>query len=153
MIQYFGIISEAIAWTKYAVSGLGPHTMLGQLLLGASEISFLALLLLMAKGYTITRARLSSCSTVKLTIFINLYIVIYISLFVYQSEAFDPGEVLNLYESPAGFGLVGLRVGSWGAFMFAISATLKKYPEKGSFYYPFGVSKPRALSSLILIEY
>ena len=137
-LRYFGVLCEGVAWTKYAVTGLGPHTTLGELLNGASDITFLALMLLMAKGYTITRARLSTCSTVKLTVFINVYIVIYVTLFIYRAEQFDPGEVLNLYESPAGFGVMGLRVGSWLGFLLAISATLRKYPEKAQFYYPFG---------------
>lgn len=111
----------------------------------------------MAKGYTITRARLSSASTIKLTVFVNLYIVTYVSLFIFQAQvsgmkllwsfcssnffsctqAFDPGEVLNLYESPAGFGLAGLRGIAWVAFIISIVKTIKKYPEKGSFYFPF----------------
>lgn len=99
MIQYIGVLVLGIAWIRYGMTGLGPHTTVGSLLTGVSEIAFLLLLLLMAKGYTITRARLSSCSIVKLTIFINTYIVAYIILFIYQAEAFDPGEVLNLYES------------------------------------------------------
>lgn len=107
--------------------------------MSSSEIAYLLLLLLMAKGYTITRARLSSCSIVRLTMFINIYIVAYIVLFVYQAEAFDPGEVLNLYESPAGFGLSVLRSISWAAFMTSTATTIKKNPEKGSFYYPFGL--------------
>lgn len=137
-LRYFGVLCEGVGWTKYAVTGLGPHTTLGEVLEGASEISFLALMLLMAKGYTITRARLSTCTTVKLTVFINIYIVIYITLFIYRAEQFDPGEVLNLYESPSGFGVMGLRVGSWAGFLLAITATLRKYPEKSDFYYPFG---------------
>lgn len=111
----------------------------GGLFTGASEISFLTLILLMAKGYTITRARLSSCTIVKLTVYINVYIVGFISLYIYQSEDFDPGEVLNLYESPAGFGLCGLRLVAWLAFLISIGGTLNKYPEKGGFYYPFGL--------------
>lgn len=120
-------------------SGYGPHPTLGNLLMSASEIAYLLLLLLLAKGYTITRARLSSCSIVRLTMFINIYIVAYITLFVYQAEAFDPGEVLNLYESPAGFGLSVLRSISWAAFMTSTATTIRKNPEKSSFYYPFGL--------------
>lgn len=139
MLQWIGILCQGVAWTKYGLSGLGPQTTLGGLLMGASEVSYLCLLLIMAKGYTITRARLSSCSTIKLTIFINIYIVVYITLFIYQAEAFDPGEVLNLYESPAGFGLAGLRCASWGAFLFSTATTIRKYPEKQHFFYPFGL--------------
>lgn len=93
MIQYLGILVLGIAWIRYGMTGIGPHTTVGGLLACVSEIAFLLLLLLMAKGFTITRARLSSCSIVKLTIFINTYIVAYIILFIYQAEAFDPGEV------------------------------------------------------------
>ncbi|XP_055304371.1 transmembrane protein 145-like isoform X2 [Sitodiplosis mosellana] len=139
MMQYIGIVILGIAWIRYGMTGLGPHTTIGGLLLGVAEIAFLLLLLLMAKGYTITRARLSSCSIVKLTIFINTYIVAYIILYIYQAEAFDPGEVLNLYESPAGFGLSLLRCVSWCVFMISTAATIRKYPEKSSFYYPFGL--------------
>lgn len=124
---------------------------------GAGEISFLLLMLLMAKGYTITRARLSTASTVKITVFINLYIVVYIGLYIYQAEvkpntnynalniqfcrfqAFDPGDVLNLYESAAGYSLAGLRCFAWAFFMIACTTTIKKFPEKRYFYFPFGV--------------
>ena len=158
MVQWIGTIVQGVAWAKYGLTGLGPHTTLGGLFVGASEVIYLLLILLMAKGYTITRARISSSSTIKLTIFINIYIVAYISLFIFQAnvsdilfkiktyltiqhfqQAFDPGEVLNLYESPAGFGLAGLRLGAWFGFMISTVTTIKKYPEKSSFFYPFGL--------------
>lgn len=160
VLYLMGILLQGVAYAKYGLTGLGPNTTLGTLFMGASEITFLTLVLLMAKGYTITRARLSSSSTIKLTVFVNLYIVTYISLFIYQSQvkmrltssiyklslsnfvfeiqAFDPGQVLNLYESPAGFGLAGLRCIAWGAFMISVIKTIRKYPEKRSFYFPFG---------------
>jgi Rhodopsin-like GPCR transmembrane domain len=54
-------------------------------------------------------------------------------------QAFDPGEVLNLYESAAGYGLAGLRCFSWAFFLLACATTIRKFPEKRSFYFPFGV--------------
>ncbi|XP_019556690.2 transmembrane protein 145-like [Aedes albopictus] len=137
LLQWFGVLLLSVTWAKYAVSGIGPFTSFGAFFTSASEITFLLLLLLMAKGYTITRARLKTCATVKITVFTNLYVIVYISLFIYQSEAFDPGEVLNLYESPAGFGLAGLRCVSWGFFIYSCAATIRKFTEKGPFYYPF----------------
>uniref|UniRef100_A0A182NPE1 Uncharacterized protein n=1 Tax=Anopheles dirus TaxID=7168 RepID=A0A182NPE1_9DIPT len=137
LLQWFGTLLLSVTWSKYAVSGIGPFTNFGGIFTSASEISFLLLLLLMAKGYTITRARLKTCSTVKITIFINLYTVVYVTLYIYQAEAFDPGEVLNLYESPAGFGLAGLRCAGWVFFMYACAATIRKFAEKTPFYYPF----------------
>lgn len=86
MLQWIGVLVQGTAWAKYGLTGLGPHTTLGGLFIGASEVTFLSLLLLLAKGYTITRARLSSSSTIKLTIFVNIYIVAYIGLFIFQAE-------------------------------------------------------------------
>lgn len=86
MFHWSGVLLNSVTWAKYAVSGIGPFTIFGGLFTGASEITFLLLMLLMAKGYTITRARLSTGSTVKITVFINLYIVVYVSLYIYQAE-------------------------------------------------------------------
>lgn len=138
-LHWSGILLNSVTWAKYAVSGIGPFTAFGGLFTGAGEICFLLLMLLMAKGYTITRARLSTGSTVKITIFINLYIVVFISLYIYQAEAFDPGEVLNLYESTAGYCLAALRFCAWIFFMIACSSTIRKFPEKRDFFYPFGI--------------
>lgn len=43
---------------------------------------------------------------------------------------FDPGEVLYLYESPAGYGLITLKIIAWLMFLYATLCTLKRYPEK-----------------------
>jgi Rhodopsin-like GPCR transmembrane domain len=86
MLYWSGTLLNSVTWAKYAVAGIGPFTIFGGFFTGASEIAFLLLMLLMAKGYTITRARLSTASTVKITVFINLYIVVHISLYIYQSE-------------------------------------------------------------------
>ena len=50
LLQWFGILLLSVTWTKYAVSGIGPFPNFGGIFTSASEISFLLLLLLMAKG-------------------------------------------------------------------------------------------------------
>ncbi|KAL0281143.1 UNVERIFIED_CONTAM: hypothetical protein PYX00_002219 [Menopon gallinae] len=52
---------------------------------------------------------------------------------------FDPGEVLYLYDSPAGYGLIILRIVAWWMFIYSTVFTLKHYPEKATFYYPFNI--------------
>lgn len=89
IMHWAGVLMNSVTWAKYAVSGIGPFTIFGGLFTGAGEIAFLLLMLLMAKGYTITRARLSTASTVKITVFINLYIVVFISLYIYQAEVWN----------------------------------------------------------------
>lgn len=98
--------------------------------MGASETIYLLLLLLLAKGFTITRGRLPLAASVKLTVFMCLYIVTYISIFIYEANVFDPGEVLYLYESPAGYSLIILRCIAWCMFIYSTIFTLKHYPEK-----------------------
>lgn len=115
--------------------------------MGASETCFLLLLLLLAKGFTITRGRLPLKGAVKLTVFMCLYITTYLTIFVYEAlvqktkqtklfiqfsfvQVFDPGEVLYLYESFPGYGLIILRLCAWAMFIYSTVFTLKKYPEK-----------------------
>lgn len=84
ILQWIGAMVQAIAYTIYALSGIPPRAVAGGLLMGGSEVTFLGLVLLMAKGYTITRARLSSSSMMKLAMFLNAYIIAYISLYIFQ---------------------------------------------------------------------
>ncbi|KAG6459562.1 hypothetical protein O3G_MSEX011452 [Manduca sexta] len=137
--QHSGVMMQTLAYIKYAANGVGsPSTVvIGQFLCGVSEMTFLLLLVLMAKGYTITRGRLKIGFTVKLTVFMCCYVVTYIVLFIYQAKAFDPGEVLYLYESPPGYGLIVMRVLAWCVFAYSTFFTVRKYIEKTMFYCPF----------------
>ncbi|XP_065173129.1 transmembrane protein 145-like isoform X2 [Atheta coriaria] len=141
LIQFFGIVFKSMCYLKYAVNGLGSPGLrvMGNMFMGMSETCFLLLLLLLAKGYTVTRGRLPLSAGVKVTIFMCLYVVTYISLFIYEAKVFDPGEVLYTYESPAGYGLIILRIAAWCMFIYSTVFTLKHYPEKANFYYPFNV--------------
>ncbi|KAG5900075.1 hypothetical protein JTB14_016047 [Gonioctena quinquepunctata] len=141
VLQLFGILFMSCCFLKLAMTGILAIKVkrLGMILSGASETSFLLLLLLLAKGYTITRGRLPLPASIKLTIFMCLYVVTYISIFIYEAKVFDPGEVLYLYESPAGYGLIVLRILAWCMFIYSTIFTLKHYPEKGNFYYPFNI--------------
>ena len=53
----------------------------------------LLLLILIAKGYTVTRARLRQQSAVKVAMFVSCYCITYASLFVFEQMYFDPGQV------------------------------------------------------------
>ncbi|XP_018326624.1 transmembrane protein 145, partial [Agrilus planipennis] len=141
IIQFFGVVFKTLAYMKFAFNGLGSPKLktFGEILMACSETCFLLVLILLAKGYTVTRGRLSVKSGVKVTIFMCIYSVTYICLFVYQEKVFDPGEVLYLYESPAGYGLIFLKILAWIMFIYSTIITLKHYPEKSNFYYPFNV--------------
>ncbi|ODM91820.1 Transmembrane protein [Orchesella cincta] len=138
-LQNAGIVALCIAYGNYASNGIGlPYVkFLGRVLEGLGEFIFMLLLLLLAKGYTVTRGRLRVASAIKLTLFNCSYLVIYALLFLFEQYTFDPGLVLYIYESPAGYGILVLRIVGWFMFVYAIFFTLKHYPEKSSFYLPF----------------
>jgi len=102
-----------------------------------SDICYTLLLILLGKGYTVTRARLKAVSIIKVTTFMSLYCVTYIALFSYERMHFDPGRVLYMYESLAGYGLLVLRILGWILFVYGTAFTLKHYPEKNGFYLLF----------------
>jgi hypothetical protein len=50
-----------------------------------SILVFILMLLLMGKGYTITRGRISTGGSIKLAIFMTLFAITYAVLFFYQA--------------------------------------------------------------------
>ena len=104
-----------------------------------AHIFLIFLVILMAKGYTITRAKLSTKGTFKVMLFIIIFTLIYFVSFVYHVNVFDPGEVLYFYESPPGYTTLGLQILSSFMISYGVFFTVKRYPEKLKFYLPFYV--------------
>ena len=79
----------------YGIDGVGlpGNKLLGRILESAADITLVLLLILLAKGYTITRARLRQASSIKVTMFMCVYSVTYCCLFIYEQIYFDPGQV------------------------------------------------------------
>ncbi|XP_071441224.1 transmembrane protein 145-like isoform X2 [Hetaerina americana] len=137
----WGVSMQSVSVVQFAHDGIGfpAIRIFGRMLESGSEISFLLVLLLLAKGYTVTRGRLKAAGAAKLAVFMTFCSITHACLFFYQSMFFDPAEVLYLYESPPGYGLIFLRLMAWWMFVYSIVFTLKHYPEKSPFYYPFNL--------------
>ena len=78
--------------------GLKSTQLNGRVLEAAADLMFVLLLILVAKGYTVTRARLPQASSIKLAVFVCAYSTIYTTLFIYERIHFDPGTVLYSLE-------------------------------------------------------
>ncbi|XP_012944054.1 transmembrane protein 145 [Aplysia californica] len=128
-----------VAWCYYGVTGWeeAPVEVTGRVLRAASNTIFILLLILMAKGYTITRGRLPISSTIKITVFMSVYAVIISVLFIWEGLLFDPGKVLYYYESPPGYGLIAMQLIAWLWFLYSLVFTLKHCSSKTRFYIPF----------------
>ncbi|KAM3873276.1 transmembrane protein 145 [Diretmus argenteus] len=139
-VEVLSLLFHCIYWGLYArdgVDGNGSLKILGKLLFSVSFLVFLLMLILLGKGFTVTRARISHSGSVKLSIYMTVYTITYVILFIYEAEFFDPGEVLYAYDSPAGYGLMGLQLLAYVWFCYAVLVSLKHYPEKQPFYIPF----------------
>ncbi|XP_029062269.1 transmembrane protein 145 isoform X2 [Monodon monoceros] len=108
-----------------------------KLLFSSSFLIFLLMLILLGKGFTVTRGRISHSGSVKLSVYMTLYTLTHMVLLIYEAKFFDPGQVLYTYESPAGYGLIGLQVAAYVWFCYAVLISLRHFPEKQPFYVPF----------------
>ncbi|RWS22672.1 transmembrane protein 145-like protein [Leptotrombidium deliense] len=124
----------AFLCTYYIIFALNGVASQGNGFKALSSIIFLLLLILLSKGYTVTRARLKSFSAATIAVFITIYFTIYALLFVFENLFFDPGEVLYTYESMFGYGLVVLRFIGLIAFTYFIYKTVRLYPTKKGFF-------------------
>ena len=99
--QTVGVFLLGMHYLIYAMDGIGHQRskMNGRVLEAASQIIFLLLLILIAKGYTVTRARLRQASVIKIPMFISLYCIVNFILFVVEVRYFDPGQVRELQKS------------------------------------------------------
>uniref|UniRef100_A0AC35FBQ3 GPR180/TMEM145 transmembrane domain-containing protein n=1 Tax=Panagrolaimus sp. PS1159 TaxID=55785 RepID=A0AC35FBQ3_9BILA len=99
-----------------------------------ATITFIFLLLLMGKGYTITRARLSSRGTIRLFLFMVGFIMLEIATVIWEVTLFDPAQVTYISESFPSYFVLLLRLIAWSWFIRASAITVHKYPTKRTFY-------------------
>ncbi|XP_031241623.1 transmembrane protein 145 isoform X2 [Mastomys coucha] len=138
-VEVLSLLFFCIYWGQYATDGIGNGSVkiLAKLLFSSSFLIFLLTLILLGKGFTVTRGRISHSGSVKLSVYMTLYTLTHVVLLIYEAEFFDPGQVLYTYESPAGYGLIGLQVAAYVWFCYAVLVSLRHYPEKQPFYVPF----------------
>ena len=131
-----GLIFEIYSYSIRASLGMDfPGAILtAKLFEACSEILFTVLLLLLALGFTVTKSVLSLVQVWRLLGFVWLSTILQLSLFIYQSEVFDPGLVLYMYESPPGYGLLALKILTWVIFLFCCYKTSLKAAAKLNFY-------------------
>ncbi|KAG3256139.1 transmembrane protein 145 isoform X3 [Ictidomys tridecemlineatus] len=138
-VEVLSLLFFCIYWGQYATDGIGNESVkiLAKLLFSSSFLIFLLMLILLGKGFTVTRGRISHSGSVKLSVYMTLYTLTHVVLLIYEAKFFDPGQVLYTYESPAGYGLIGLQVAAYVWFCYAVLISLRHFPEKQPFYVPF----------------
>lgn len=134
--QLLGLMCEMYSYVNRAFKGydLQAVSLIGLLLEACSETAFTMLLLLMSLGFTVTKSVLNIMETWRLSTFIGAYISLQLLLFIYESQVFDPGLVLYIYESPPGYALLALKIMAWVVFVLCCYKTAQNASTKFHFY-------------------
>ncbi|XP_033106764.1 transmembrane protein 145-like [Anneissia japonica] len=138
-LQTISLFFQTIALGKYASNGVGFERLrkLGEMISSSSTLLFVLLLILVAKGYTVTRARLRPITSLKIAVFTCFYFFAYFGLYAMQQLFYDPRDVVNKYDSFAGFGIVIMHFIGLVWMYYACFFTIKHNRSKAVFYIPF----------------
>lgn len=137
IFQFFSYVFTLSEYGQFATSGVPTSAcgLIGRILDMIANIIFLLILILIAKGYTVTRGKLRTVTCIKIIIVFCLYIGAYLIAFLYSEILFDPGLVNYFYSSPGGLAMIIIKVSiGWVWFCYGIFFTIKNYPEKKKFY-------------------
>ncbi|XP_076683331.1 transmembrane protein 145 [Andrena cerasifolii] len=134
--QLGGILFEIYSYINLGLRGVAIEhaSLMGRLLEACSDILYTVLILLLATGFTVTKSVLTPKQTRCLVYYVILNVVFQFSLYIYQSDVFDPGLILYIYESPPGYGLILLKLIAWIVFSLRCIKTIKKMSTKLHFY-------------------
>ncbi|KAK0396794.1 hypothetical protein QR680_001860 [Steinernema hermaphroditum] len=127
------------AYAIYAHNGIGSPMLkyISQICRQMANMSFLLLLLLLSKGFTITRGRLSLCGMTKLSLFVFAYAIISSSMLIWQERMFDPALVTYVSECLPAYVIAIMRIIAWLWFLRSVLITCSKYEQKKRFYTTF----------------
>jgi len=103
----------------------------------ATDALFTLLLLLLAKGWTIVRRKISPDGRVKLAMFVTVQTCLSIFAVTWSQYSYDIAEVTYFYESAPGVMLCVLRVAGALWFLRAAQTTANNFEKKRGFYGKF----------------
>eukprot|EP00949_MAST-11_sp_MAST-11-sp1_P004709 g4709.t1 len=127
-LHYISLFCDVGGYGQFGVTGdWNPRAIHVALFLRCfSETLFILAILLVAKGWTIVRRKISAGGRVKISSFITLYLCVAImgvAWYVYYDQ--DEAKIVSRYLSPPGTLQVLLRVGAFLWFSYAQCTTTK----------------------------
>uniref|UniRef100_A0A1I7SSU0 GpcrRhopsn4 domain-containing protein n=1 Tax=Bursaphelenchus xylophilus TaxID=6326 RepID=A0A1I7SSU0_BURXY len=135
------VIALWLHYDRYADDGRGFPLLkfVGIMFRQISVVTFITLLLLLAKGYTITRRKISFLSVMKLLLFVAAFFLGHVTMMLWEILIFDPAKVTYMSESLPAYILAVLRILAWLWYIRSSYVTVRKYPLKRLFYMSLSV--------------
>uniref|UniRef100_A0A8C3H7E5 Transmembrane protein 145 n=1 Tax=Chrysemys picta bellii TaxID=8478 RepID=A0A8C3H7E5_CHRPI len=96
-VEVVSLLFFCIYWGQYACDGVGNGSLkiLAKLLFSISFLVFLLMLILLGKGFTVTRGRISHTGSIKLSVYMTLYTITHVVLFIYEAEIMTRPSAAN----------------------------------------------------------
>ncbi|GMH75333.1 hypothetical protein TL16_g06726 [Triparma laevis f. inornata] len=105
-----------------------------------AEILLVMHLILIAKGWTIVRRKISAGGRVKIAAFITVYAVLHVTTTIFGEVFMDKGKIVFVYETPPGIVLQYTRLFAALWFARSINTTMTQFPNnKRRFYRKYAV--------------
>jgi len=140
VLEFFSLLFLFIHYASYAKDGVGASGLkgLGELIDMAAQLSFIILLLLLSKGWSITNMQLTGQRI--LLIVTSILFILYITLFTWENVTHNPATTFYVYESVPGILLLIVRglVMLWFLWNLRLTFLEETNPEKRKFYLIFG---------------
>jgi len=126
-LQLLGQIAHLLHLGKYSVNGVGilAFQLAGYVIEIISEMITVLLLILMAKGWTIYRRKITASGRAKIAVYMTVFVAVSIVTRVWAVYYFDPSTITFYYESSPGKFLIALRFLMWVWFLYANYTTFK----------------------------
>jgi hypothetical protein len=141
-LEGLSVFSLFVHYAVYQKNGVGAPALkgIGDVLDLMAQVVFIFLLVLIAKGWCISKTRLDDRKVV--LIGIAVLALAYLALFIWENAGVDPASTLYIYQSPPGIIILVLRGVTMLWFIWSLRATyLEDYhPAKRKFYLWFGIA-------------
>merc|ERR1719231_1333204 len=139
VFQWLSIVVGLVYYSRYAKHGKTMHGPLitCQVLALIADILMVLLFIVLAKGWTIVRRKISVQGRVKIAIYICTYLCVSVGSLTAYYTLYNPEEIPYYYGSPPGVALVVLRVFAAVWFYYAVYTTQANFNMKKRFYRKF----------------
>jgi len=142
VLEFFSVFFNFIHYGVYAGNGVGVPGLhgIGNFLDIMAQVIFILILILIAKGWAITKTQLEDRKA-NLIMIIILFLA-YTALFIWQNLGMDHASDIYVYESPPGIVVIVIRAIAMVWFLYCLRSTFaeENHPTKRKFYLWFGVS-------------
>jgi hypothetical protein len=138
-LAFLQTLLAMIHYNRYSEDGVGiPTVLLTSQYIGViNDTLFTTLLILLAKGWTIVRRKISPQGRVKLSMFVTAHLCLSVLAITWSQYGYDVAKVSYMYESPPGQMIMYMKIVSGGWFSYSSKTTLTNFPRKHGFYNKF----------------